>query len=324
MSLAARPRDPTLPAAAVLLTGPTASGKTGVAHVLAARLGQPVLSADSMLVYRGMDLGTAKPAPEVLARYRYAGLDLAEPSGEFSTGNYLDAVRSQLATAQDSVWIVCGGTGLYLTALVRGLDRAPGDPAVRRETEVRFAAGGVQALRDWLGEIAPDRLRALADPANPRRLARAIEQACAGTGPGSRARTDPIRVVGLQVPPDQLVRRIRDRIEHMLRDGWIEEVRRLRSGPALSRTAATAIGYRELADVLDGKLDLDTAREAIGVRTRQYARRQMTWIRHQFDTVWVDASDGRSPERIADDIERMARDRADLPLAGLADRNSTP
>lgn len=324
MPPSARPHDPQSPVATVLLTGPTASGKTGVAHVLAGRLGRPVLSADSMLVYRGMDIGTAKPPPEDRSRYRYAGLDLADPTGEFSAGDYLDAVRSQLAAAREDAWIVCGGTGLYMTALMRGLDRAPGDPAVRRETEARLAAGGIQALRDWLHELAPDRLRALADPANPRRLARAIEQSCAGVEPGSRRTPDSIPVVGLRVPPDQLARRIRDRIERMLRDGWIEEVRALRRGPALARTAATAIGYRELAGVLDGELALDQARDLICVRTRQYARRQMTWIRHQFDAAWVDASDGRSPEQIADDVESILPGQANWPLAGLADRNPTP
>lgn len=318
------PPEPLPPSAAVLLTGPTASGKTGVAHLLAGRLGLPVLSADSRLVYRGMDLGTAKPAPEERVRFRYAGLDLADPAEEFSAGNYLDAVRAPLAAGPGTAWIVCGGTGLYVTALARGLDRAPGDPAVRRETEARFAAGGAQALRDWLGGIAPDRLRALADPANPRRLARAIEQALAGGKPDTRPAPEPIRVVALEVPPDQLARRIRDRAERMLRDGWIEEVRALLRGPALSRTAATAIGYRELAAVLAGTLSTDAALELICARTRQYARRQMTWIRHQFDAVWVDAGDGRSPERIADDIERRTVDRANVPLAGLAGRSPAP
>jgi tRNA dimethylallyltransferase len=277
-----------------------------------------------MLVYRGMDVGTAKPLPEERIRFRYAGLDLTGPETDFSTGNYLDAVRTQVSAAPDFGWIVCGGTGLYLSALLRGLDRAPGNPVVRNEAEARLASGGAQALRDWLGAIAPDRLRTLADPANPRRLIRAIEQAFAGATQKAAPRPAPIPAVGLLVPPEQLARRIRNRIDRMLREGFLEEVRDLRNRQPLSRTAAMAIGYRELGCVLDGEIPLARAVELIQIRTRQYTKRQMTWFRHQVAVTWIDASDERTPEQIAEQIERLAADRESLPLAGLTADGGVP
>jgi len=315
------------PHAAVLLIGPTASGKTRVAHRLAEQLSLPLLSADSMLVYRDMDIGTAKPSPEERIRFHYAGLDLTGSENDFSTGSYLEAVQEQMSGTPSRNWLVCGGTGLYVSALVRGLNQPTGDPGVRQEAETRFAEGGTEALRVWLGQIDPDALRVLADPSNPRRLIRAIEQALAApVRPAPELRpAEPFPAVGLLVPPEQLARRIQERTRRMIRDGWIEEVRALRNRPTpLSKTAAMAIGYRELSAVLDGLLPLDTALDRIRIRTRQYAKRQMTWFRNQIAATWIDAGDERTPEAIASQIEIHCASQKPLPLTGLTDRGKSP
>lgn len=304
----------------MILAGPTASGKTAVAHALARETGLPILSADSMLVYRGMDIGTAKPAPDDRERFGYAGVDLEDPDRPFSAGAYLAALRAKFLGPSAPDWIVCGGTGFYVECLVHGLDRAPGDPARRRDIEAGFQAGGVPALQALLAGLDPEGLRSLSDPRNPRRLVRAIETACAAPGaaaPAGRSRRK-VRVCALRVPPGQLAARIERRMDRMFEEGWLDEARRLRSRPgALSATAAAAIGYREAFHLLDGRLSRKEAAERILARTRRYAKRQLTWFRGRFDADWIDASDGRTPEEIAAEVRsRMSRWPA-LPMNGL-------
>ncbi len=288
--------------AGYFLVGPTASGKSAVAHILAEEFGSGVLSADSMLVYRGMDIGTAKPTLAERAEVPYWGIDLVEPDTPFSVYAYRDAVRAQLAAVEHPP-VVAGGTGLYVKSLVLGLDPQSDEAAESRaKWEFCHDTEGVEGLRQALRALAPDMLSDLDDPDNPRRLIRALERAEAGHG-GARAwvsRVQQVPVVGLRVEPALLAERIERRVDEMYAHGLAEEMRELlASGVTLARTAAQAIGYAEVIDYVRGLCTLDEAKARTVVRTRRLAKRQRTWFRHQVVTEWVDVGAGEDPGQVA-------------------------
>lgn len=282
-------------ATAFLLVGPTAVGKTAVAHQLARQDGYDILSADSMAIYRGMDVGTAKPTAAERAQVAYAGIDLADPGETFNVGSYLAHARVAVsaAAARGRPLLVVGGTGLYIKCLTAGLTAAPGaQPEVRARYQGLFEREGVAGLQDALRKRAPERLAALADPRNPRRLLRALELAEIGhvaavdSAPAARP-----HLLGLQMDMAHLQERIAARVTAMYAGGLLEEARWLRERtPVLSATAAHAIGYAEAFQVLDGQLDEKSARLLTAQRTRQLAKRQLTWFRHQATMTWIDVN----------------------------------
>ncbi len=282
---------------AFFLVGPTAAGKTETAHRLAARLRLDVVSADAMLVYRGMDIGTAKPSPGERRRFRYAGVDLVDPDTVFSVGAYRAAIRTAAAAwpAPDRPRLVVGGSGLYVKALLEGIDGDAAGVAERAAAERLRREGGLAALHEALA--------ALADPRNPRRVARALERALRGEGTRPRRREPAGLLVGLRPERDHLRARIAERARRMFEGGLVEEAAGLRARfGALSATAAGAIGYREAFAVLEGRLDRAEAVERTAARTRALARRQMTWFRHQARVACVDAAEGQMPGDVADRV----------------------
>lgn len=300
------------------LVGPTAVGKSRVAHCLAEQRGWEILSADSMQVYRGMDLGTAKPSPAERARVRYTGLDLVEPSAPYSVGCYLAEARRAVdaARAAGRELIVVGGTGLYVKCLTEGLTPLPpGDAAARAEAERILAEGGVAALQETLRRRDPARYAALRDPCNPRRLARALETAGQTVSPAGRWTGPAVILTGLRMAPEALREEIRRRVDRMYEDGLPDEARRLRARyPAWSRTAARAIGYAEALALLDGALDERAARDQTVRRTVQLARRQMTWFRRQVRVDWIDVAPGAPPEETARQVAVSWEQHGSVPL----------
>ncbi len=312
-----------------LLAGATATGKTAAAQCLAERLGCAVLSADAMLVYRGMDIGTAKPSQAERGRVPYFGIDLADPSMPFSTGLWLTAASHAVAVLTAAAppadaaaapertrLIVAGGTGLYLRALTEGLDANPPDPDTRARWQNLFARGGLSALRDALAARAPDALATLTDPANPRRLIRALEHLdTRGTLPDNWRRAPQPPLAVLRLPREQLHCRIARRAETMFAAGLVEEVRALRQTfPVWSDTARQAIGYAEALAVLDGTLSTGEAVLRTAARTRQLAKRQETWFRHQAHAVWIDIDSSEPPERVAERVWETWRTYGPAPL----------
>lgn len=308
--------------AVYVLAGPTAVGKTEVAQAAAERFHLEILSADSMLVYCGMDIGTAKPTPSQRRAAGYRGLDLARPDEEFSVGRWLAAARAACLEAgrRQRIQVATGGAGLYLKALLHGWDDPPPpDDPLREEVMEVYRAAGVEGLRDRLRAEAPERLAALSDPANPRRLMRALELARMGAPlPRGWRATERPSVVGLRMDAGALAVRIRRRVQRMYAEGLLDEVRSLRHRyPAWSETAAAAIGYAEALAVLRGACSREEAMARTEARTRQLAKRQMTWFRGQFDVRWIDVGAGGPGTATVDAVREAWAEMGPTQVRGL-------
>lgn len=313
---------------AYFLCGPTAVGKTAWAHRLALDAGYDIVSADAMLVYRGMDIGTAKPTARERDEVRYFGLDLAEPDQAFSVADYLAATAAQLRTADpppSRPLLVAGGTGLYLNALIHGLAGGPPPEAGRRrEWEALARAEGVAALREELRRRAPAWLEGMPDTQNPRRLIRALEWSAAGiTAPPRTWQRQPPRLSGLSMSPIALSERIAVRVHAMVRAGLWSETARLLKHPGLGKTARQAIGYAEAQAYLAGGISEDEAIERIVIRTRRLAKRQMTWLRHQLPMEWIALDTPRPDHEIMASIRATWTRHGPCHVSGL-DGGGTP
>jgi len=305
-----------------VLVGPTASGKSAVAQVIAEQDGAAVLSADSMLIYRGMDIGTAKPDRQARARVDYLGVDLADPCESFSVWAYREAVAMQLAAlAPDRDVLVAGGSGLYVKALTMGLAAAGPAPASRARWEAVFAALGVDGLQQALQQRDAEVLAGLRDPRNPRRLIRALERLDEG-GETTRhasswreAATGPV-LAGLWMDPALLNTRIEQRLETMYADGLLEEVAGLLADPrGLSPTARQAIGYAEAIAVIEGRSSHAEAMALTAARTRRLAKRQRTWFRHQARVEWIEVQPDEPVASLAERVREIWRTHGSASMA---------
>ena len=303
------------------LVGVTASGKSAVAQYIAEREGQLIVSADSMNLYRGMDIGTAKPSAEERARVDYAGIDIAGPADKFSVAAYLKAVRPAFEAGREV--IVAGGTGLYVKCLTEGFDDVPPENEALRdelealdiETLAKRARRDAPALYDRLTED---------DRRNPRRLIRILEKinggsAASPTGHGgpcpSRSWDSKPRptLVGLHVERAELHKRIGRRVDQMYAGGLLHEARTL-IDLDLSPTALQAIGYAEAFAVLRNAMTLDEAREKTVIRTRQLAKRQMTWFRNQLSVEWIDTAQFPSIDGLAEAVSNAWKKTGSTPV----------
>lgn len=290
-----------------ILAGATATGKSQVCQILAERLGLKILSADSMLVYQGMDIGTATPSAEERGGVPYFGIDLVTPDQPFSAGAWLKATRNSLKTIESSPekpLIVTGGTGLYLKALTNGIESEASEPEIRRRWNAVFEKKGLEALRNALEKQLPEDSRAVIEDKNPRHLIRALEHIeRSGALPKNWRREEKPVITALFMPREQLRQRILQRVEIMFERGLLDEVRTLkRLYPVWSKTASKAIGYKEALAVLDGSLTRSEAIQLICVRTGQLAKRQETWFRHQHDTRWCRIEIGDCVESVAEKV----------------------
>lgn len=284
----------------IAVVGPTAVGKTGIAEEIALRLGGEVVSADSMQVYRGMDIGTAK-TPLAERRVPHRCVDLAEPGDAYSAALYQHDARSAIdaIAARGLAPVLCGGTGLYVRAALDDWEFPPGrqvSPA-RGRIEALAAQIGPEALHARLAEIDPESA-ALIHPNNVRRVVRAFEMAECGISYAEQARrfaqrhsVYDARFVGLDMDRDALYARIDARVEAMTMAGLVDEVRGLlEAGYRDALTAAQAIGYKELVPVIEKGTDLGAAVGAIARATRRYAKRQLTWFRADPRVRWLDVT----------------------------------
>ena len=291
------------PGPVLALVGPTAAGKTEIALEVAERLDAEVVSADAMLVYRGMDIGTAKPTPAERARVPHHLVDLVDPGEEFSVARFQPLARAAIADvlARGRVPLLVGGSGLYFHAVVDEFVFPPTDPAVRARLEAQADEAGLPALYGRLATADPA-AAARIQPGNLRRTVRALEVMELTGRPFSSFRAamdDPVSryrltVLGLDPGPELLRARVAERVAAMAEAGLAEEVRRL-AGRPLSRTARQALGYKELLDAMDQGTPLPEALAAVVRRTRAYARRQLAWFRRDPRVRWSTLPPG--PER---------------------------
>lgn len=285
----------------ICIVGPTASGKTRLSIALAQALGAEVVSFDSMQLYRGMDIGTAKPTKEEMQGIPHHMLDFLDPREDYSVSRYVqDADRCvQDILARGKPVILVGGTGLYIDSLILGRQFAPYPETGRREALTRQAQEqGIETVLAQLREVDPE-AAAVLHPSNQKRIIRALE-VYQETG---KTITEHNRLSKLRPPKyhplwlgltfsrrQTLYDRIDRRVEKMLRAGLVDEVRRLvESGVSEKATALQAIGYKELLGMLRGECTLEEAKASIQLLSRRYAKRQLTWFRHNPDVHWIEA-----------------------------------
>jgi len=279
----------------VVIVGPTAVGKTKVALTLAERLGGEIISADSMQVYKGMDIGTAKPTLEDQGRIEHHLISIIEPSQAFSVAQYQAMARSAIATVQKKgkLPLLVGGSGLYVRAVVDDfffpLD-AKSD-SLRNHLQMLASQRSLYEELKRLDPRAADKI----DPRNTRRVIRALEVTLLTNTPFSQFQTGwgksiyNLKMYGLKAPREKLYARIEERIDDMLKQGLLEEVQTLISrGIPGSSTALQAIGYRQMVEYLQGARSWEETVGLIKKKSRWFAKRQLTWFRADSRIKWVD------------------------------------
>ena len=284
----------------VVITGPTASGKTALGVALARRLGGEVVSADSMQIYRGMDIGTAKPTPEEMQGVPHHMIDIADPAENYSVSRYAKEASACVddILARGKLPIVVGGTGLYIDSLIAGRTFADGtaDTALRQELSERYDEIGGEGLLGELRKVDPERAAKL-HPADKKRIVRAMEvYILTGrtiTQHDAETRAVPPRYDAAKIALDfadrqDLYDRIDRRVDIMVQQGLFDEVRALlAAGVPADCTAMQAIGYKEAVAAVQGKAAPQDAVAAIQLASRRYAKRQLTWLRRDQDLFWL-------------------------------------
>ena len=303
-----------MPLPLIALAGPTAVGKSEIALRLAERLRGEIISVDSMQVYRGLDIGTAKPSVEDRERVRHHLIDVVELVETFDAAQFVRHAQSAIAEiqARGHVPILCGGTGLYFKAFLEGLGEAP--PA-NAKVRAALESTPLPVMLDELEKSDPATFESI-DRKNPRRIIRALEVIRLTGKPFSAQRapwrqtSDPSAVLprffGLARFPEDLHTRIERRVDLMFQRGLVEETKQLLGhGLNENRTALQAIGYRQVVEHLRGERPLADTITLVKVRTRQFAKRQLTWFRHQAELKWLSIPAQEPPE---DTANRLTED----------------
>jgi len=296
----------------LVLVGPTASGKTLVSLSLARRLNGEIISADSRQIYRRLDIGTAKVSPADRESVRHLFVDELEPDQDFNAGEFGKCGRTAIddIIARRKVPIVVGGSGLYVQALIDGFFDGPAaDPSVRSALYRRAREEGNEALLEELRRLDPEAARRML-PANIRRIVRALEVVHLTGVPISEYQRQRIEInfipvfCGLKWERSLLYRRIDERVDRMLADGFIDEVRNLeRSGFPSELNALQTVGYKEVFEFLKGNLSYDEMVQLIKRNSRRYAKRQLTWFRRDRRIRWFDVRDETDLPAVASSIQ---------------------
>lgn len=300
----------------VVIVGPTAVGKTKTGIELAKAFDGEIVSGDSVQVYRGMDIGSAKVTKEEAEGIPHHLIDICDPDDAMSVAMFQTLARAAIDDiyARGKLPIIVGGTGLYIRSILYDYEfvEQPVDEALRAELE-RFAeVEGREALHQRLVQLDPERAATI-HPNNVRRVVRALEVAMQGdtqTTDSAPSEHYDFRLFVLHADREILYDRINQRVDAMMEAGLVEEVERLLAQGYRDTQAMRAIGYKEMIPFIDGKMSKENAIDLLKQHTRQFAKRQLTWFRHQFDGIWVDM--GRksfelSYKNIYDEVEGFFR-----------------
>jgi tRNA dimethylallyltransferase len=290
----------------IFIAGPTAVGKSEIALALAEQLGGEIISADSMQVYRGLDIGTAKPSPAERARVPHHLIDICNLTESFDAAQFIRLAQTAIAEIQsrNRVPVFCGGTGLYFKAFLSGLGEAPSaNPELRAELE----AASFESLLGELRERDPEAYEKI-DKQNPRRVIRAVEvirltgkkfseQRAEWKAESGKRKAENFFCINRQ--PADLHARINLRVDEMFQRGLVDETcGLLQHGLEQNKTAMQAIGYRQVVEHLRGEHNLAETIEQVKIRTRQFAKRQLTWFRRQLTPEWIELKLGDSVETV--------------------------
>ena len=286
----------------IVIAGPTASGKTGLSVEVAKQLHTEIVSADSMQIYQGMDVGTAKVTTQEMCGIPHHMIDIVSPMENYNVSRYVEDAKPIVddILSRGKIPVIAGGTGLYINSLVYGYDLAPipSDDALREEITQLYEEKGGEFLLEELRKIDPKTAQRL-HPNNARRLIRALEvYRISGTtisDQEERTKNAPkpydVKFFVLDTDRDKLYERINRRVDIMLENGLVEEVKTLLGhGIPKTNTSMQAIGYKEIVEYLDGYLTLDEAVEKLKMESRRYAKRQLTWFRRNEGAHWLEAS----------------------------------
>ncbi|GAX61414.1 tRNA delta(2)-isopentenylpyrophosphate transferase [Candidatus Scalindua japonica] len=301
-----------------ILTGPTACDKTEIGFIAAQMIKGEIISADSMLFYRGMDIGTAKPSPDMKKIVPHHFIDIIDPWESYSVGKYVDDVEALVnnAGSKELKFLIVGGSPLYIKGLVDGIFKGPeADWSIRRELEELAEKKGNKHVHDILQKIDPVKAAEF-HPNNLRRIIRAIE-VYRITGESlsvlqkknkQERKGYQFKIICIGRDREDMYRRINERVEIMFDKGLIDEVQSLLNNPrGLSKQAKQALGYKEVIEYLDGGLSLDDVKDMVKLNTRRFAKRQMTWFRGFSDVQWLEAEEHEGPESIAKEIIALYR-----------------
>ncbi|AKU27785.1 tRNA (adenosine(37)-N6)-dimethylallyltransferase MiaA [Anoxybacillus geothermalis] len=287
----------------VVIVGPTAVGKTRLGIALAKKLGGEIISGDSMQIYKGMNIGTAKVKPDEMDGIPHHLLDIKEPCEPFSVVEFQRLCRALIAdiSARGRLPIIVGGTGLYIQAAIYDyqFSDAPSDEAYRRALRQLAAEQGVEALHRQLEAVDPESAARI-HPRNVRRVIRALEVYHSTGKPFSEWQRGQQKqllyeaaIIGLTAERSVLYRRINERVDQMIAEGLVDEARALYDRGFRDCQAVQAIGYKELYDYFDGRVSLEEAVEQLKQNSRRYAKRQLTWFRNQMPVEWFDMTDAK-------------------------------
>lgn len=302
----------------ITIVGPTASRKTALGIALARQFNGEIVSADSRQIYRGMDIGTAKPTLAERRAIPHHLIDVKYPDEDYTVAEY----KHDTVTAIDDILargntpLLVGGTGLYIKTVLENLDipKTHADPKLRAEIEAEIARGGLERVFSTLVALDPEAAYVV-DPKNPRRVVRALEVAITTGEPftAQRKKNEPLYdalVLGLTPPAEVLRERIDRRVDEMMHDGLVDETAALLKKYGRAPVAFDAIGYREIIAHLNGTLSLEDAVQAIKMNTWHYAKRQMTWFKKTPNVRWIENSGRTLP---VDEAIALAQDFLRLP-----------
>lgn len=316
----------------IILTGPTAVGKTSLSVGLAEQIGGEIISADSMQVYRGMDIGTAKIMPEQMRGIPHYLIDEIEPQEDFNVVIFQKKCKQYMEQIyhRGKIPIIVGGTGFYIQAVLYDIDFTENqtDTALRNKLEILARTKGVNALHQRLEAVDPSSARNI-HPNNVKRVIRAIEyyeqtgKKISEHNETQRGRSSPYQFIYyvLSLPRPILYRRINHRVDIMREQGLVEEVRKLQErGCTREMVSMQGLGYKEILAAFDGRMTIDEAFEKIKLETRHFAKRQYTWFRRERDVTWIDKEDFEDEASLLQYCIDQVREKINW-QQGIIDRN---